>query len=109
MDAAVVRRVHEELGIKIDSSPSFLYKFSYFEPYESIGFENELCHVYYSISDQEPAINNDEIARGQFVHHSMISRRFFESDCSVTPWFRMEWKNIVENHLAQIMNDSNFS
>lgn len=102
INQAVTRRVEEELGIKLSSSPSFLYKFWYESVYLDVGFENEICHVYFVISDEIPSHNPEELNSGIYIHYSKLQDVFFNSKNKFTPWFKMEWNEILNNHLYKI-------
>lgn len=102
VENAVSRRIREELGIELSAKPEFLYKFWYESSYEDIGFENEICHVYFAISDQEPVPNPNEINSYIYVHYTQLGKLFFNERSRYTPWFKSEWTCIMENHIDTI-------
>lgn len=102
VEAAVVRRAKEELGIDLADKPTYLYKFSYYAEYEKIGCENEVCYVFCVKTDQIPIVNSDEVAEGKFIELDRLESEFFVEEKKYTPWFKMEWDNILLNHFDSI-------
>jgi len=67
--------------------------------------KNEVCHVYYSISDQQLAPNPDEIDAGMFIHYSTLIEQISLDPNKYTPWFKMEWEAILQSHLSDILGE----
>ena len=59
MEAAIYRRLYEELGLRCPLH--FLFKFQYHAQFDPTGAENELCSVFIGQCRTPPKINLDEI------------------------------------------------
>jgi len=95
---AVVRRLHEELGLN-GVRPEFLYKFQYHAAYENIGSEHELCSVFFATADQIPQANPAEIDDLMWVTPEQLDRLIDDETQRLTPWLRMEWHRIRRDYL----------
>ena len=100
MQAAVIRRLDEELGVT-DCSPHFFYKFKYFAPYNQYWSEREYCHVYMGLYNGEISLNEDEIRSACWYSADSIDKLLLSECLEYTPWFRMEWQHI-RVHLPQV-------
>lgn len=97
VEAAAPRRVREELGF--DSPPlRFLFKFQYHAQYEAKGAERELCWVLIGRSDARPVVDPAEIADWRYVAPEALGRELHEHPERFTPWFKLEWRRIREEH-----------
>lgn len=90
MDAAVTRRVRQELGLALPLA--FIYKFEYRAEYEDLGTEHELCHVYAGRTSATPMINTTEIADWRWIAPQALDRALTDSPQRYTPWFHREWR-----------------
>lgn len=100
MESASARRLWEELGLKAELR--FLYKFQYAARFGDAGSERELCWVYAGISDQTPSTNSNEISDWRYVSPQALDNELAVSSDQFTPWFKMEWREIVNTHMASI-------
>lgn len=96
MEAATERRLEEELGISCDFK--YLFKFRYQEEYSDEGSEHEFCWVYLGRSDDRVRCNRNEIACWCFVKPATLDRLLHRHPQWFTPWFRMEWRQIMRHH-----------
>ncbi len=99
-DAAATRRLQEELGI--DVAPHFLYRFRYHAQFEDRGAEHELCSVFVAQSDDAVTGNENEIADCRWVSPDELVRALHEEPDSYTPWLKMEWARIRDEHWPRI-------
>jgi isopentenyl-diphosphate Delta-isomerase len=102
MEAAILRRLREELGI---SCPlHFLFKFQYQAQFDETGAENELCSVFIGRCTDSVRINPDEIAAWRWVSPEALQAEMTrESAGNFTPWFMLEWARIWRDHRAQVL------
>lgn len=96
MQVATERRLRDELNIEAELE--FVYKFAYRAEFGDAGSENELCHVYLGRVGDALKPNELEIAAVRFVSPHDLSKAFGESPAVFTPWFKMEWQSLSEEH-----------
>ena len=96
METATQRRLEEELGISCNFK--YLFKFRYQEEYGDEGSEHEYCWVYLGRSDDPVRCNRNEIASWCFIEPTTLERLLYEHPQWFTPWFRMEWRQIMTHH-----------
>jgi isopentenyl-diphosphate Delta-isomerase len=99
LDEALQRRLMQELKIK--SSLSFLFNFTYQAKYLDIGSENEFCHVFFGRSDEQPMPHPDEVSVIEYLPLQEVSERIENYPDDFTPWFKIEWHQIINNHLSK--------
>lgn len=95
LDAAVQRRVVEELGAPMLDAPHRHFHFIYHARYGSIGSEHELCHVYTArmgAADPRPA--PEEVADWRWVTPDELDRVLADPQAPYTPWLRLEWPRL---------------
>ncbi len=97
---ATQRRLKEELGIH--TPLKFIFKFQYHAKLDNKGAEHENCSVYIGKTDKEIIANPDEIAEWKFFDLSELADELLRHPESFTPWFKIEWKRILENHIQDI-------
>ncbi len=97
---AAVRRLYEELGL--EAEPTFLYRFQYHAPFEDKGSERELCSVFIARANGSVAANEHEIADWRWLEPAALDRALRDEPDAYTPWLRMEWARIREDHWPQI-------
>jgi isopentenyl-diphosphate Delta-isomerase len=102
MEAAIQRRLHEELGLRCPLH--FLFKFQYQAQFDETGAENELCSVFIGRSTDSVNINRDEIVAWRWVSPEALQWEMSGGDGNFTPWFTLEWGRIWRDHRAQISN-----
>lgn len=100
VDDAVDRRLREELGLS--SNALFLYKFRYHARYDANGSERELCWVYAGRATGEPEVNPTEIAEWRWMAPEAVDRALATEPEAWSPWCRMEWKRLREEHWEAI-------
>jgi len=95
MQQALRRRLQEELGL--DAELEFVYKFIYQADFGDAGAEHELCHVYIGASRRgEVRVHPDEIADWRWVPMDEVSGELENNPMRFTPWFKMEWKALMD-------------
>lgn len=97
---AAHRRLKEE--INIETPLQFLFKFQYRASFKGIGSENELCSVYMGKTDVPIVVDPGEIAEWRYVNLEELDREIKAHPESYTPWFKMEWQRIRENHMEVV-------
>jgi isopentenyl-diphosphate delta-isomerase len=102
MEAAIQRRLHEELGLRCPLH--FLFKFQYQAQFDATGAENELCSVFIGRSTDPVTINRDEILAWRWVGPEALQAEMASGSAgNFTPWFRIEWARISRDHRAQVL------
>lgn len=96
MPVATSRRLQDELNI--NTTLEFVYKFAYQAQFDSAGAENELCHVFLGRIDTDVRPNEHEIAAIRYVSPAVLSAELEAEAAPITPWFRMEWRTLVDAH-----------
>ncbi len=96
MADATHRRLHDELNI--ETPLEFIYKFCYQAEFGTTGSENELCHVYLGRSNDAVTPNEHEISAIRYVAADSLQREFDTTPELFTPWFRMEWLSLADEH-----------
>src|SRR6202040_1501718 len=72
MEAAIQRRLYEELGLRCPLR--FLFKFQYQAQFDETGAENELCSVFIGRATHPVKINSDEILAWRWVSPEALQR-----------------------------------
>jgi isopentenyl-diphosphate Delta-isomerase len=101
MEAAIQRRLYEELGLRCPLH--FLFKFQYQAQFDATGAENELCSVFIGRSTDSVKINTQEIQAWRWVSPEAIQAQMAAGTGNFTPWFELEWARIWRDHRAQIL------
>lgn len=96
MQESTRRRLLDELNIEAELE--FVYKFTYQAAYDDLGGENELCWVYLGRTDDAIVPNRNEIAQTAWLSASDLQTELKENPAQFTPWFRMEWRQLNEDH-----------
>ena len=96
MEAAVHRRLYQELGLACPLQ--FLFKFQYQAQFDNVGAEHELCSVFIGRSGGEVRIDRDEISDWRWVSPDTLEREMRASTAGFTPWFTLEWERICRYH-----------
>lgn len=96
MPIATRRRLYDELHIESDLE--FVYKFAYQAEFGEAGSENELCHVYLGKVKSEVVPNEHEIDAIRYLDGKSLLQEFDSKPQDFTPWFKMEWLALVDEH-----------
>lgn len=101
LEQAASRRLVEELGVQ--ARLHHLYRFIYQADYLDIGAEHELCHVYIArLADGEVRVHPDEVAEIEWVSFGSVADRMAAEPERYTPWFRLEWNELMNRHRPAI-------
>ncbi len=100
MNAAVHRRLYQELGVA--SELHYLFKFQYQAGFADQGAEHELCWVYIGIARDPVRVNANEIAEWRFVAPAALNAKIRGEPEVFTPWFKREWVRIQQDHHADL-------
>lgn len=90
---AAHRRVSEELGISVHGL-SKRFDFQYQARFKDIGSEWEHCSVFTAHSDDEVAINRNEVAETRWVAMSRLADLLTDETERFTPWIKLEWAKL---------------
>ena len=101
MEDAVARRVHEELNLSCELD--FLYKFKYHARFGDLGSEREYCWVYAGEYTGEASAHPEEIAAMRTISPEALTTEMQEHPEQFTPWFKMEWQRIRQDHLEDVL------
>ena len=101
MQAAVRRRLHEELGLSAELE--FLFKFQYQTQYDADGAEHELCWVYAGRSAEPPRANANEIAAWRYITPEALKTEIALVPETFTPWFKLAWARIARAHMTTVL------
>ena len=96
MEAAIHRRLYEELGLKCPLH--FLFKFQYQAQFDNAGAEHELCSVFIGHSTGRVLIDHNEISDWRWVSPERLAMELETGTERFTPWFTMEWERIWRDH-----------
>lgn len=100
MQTATQRRLRDELNCT--SELEYVYRFAYQASYGSLGAENELCHVYLGSVSADVRPNEREIAAIRFVPANEVERELADAPALYTPWFKMEWQALQQQHAGML-------
>lgn len=96
MEEATQRRLRDELNIAADLE--YVYKFSYHADFGERGAENELCWVFLGRTHDSVIANRNEIAAIASLTADEVGQRLAERPSDFTPWFKLEWQRLHEDH-----------
>jgi len=100
MEVATRRRLSDELNVV--SPLEFVYKFRYQAEFGNAGSEHELCHVFVGRLSGPPQPNISEIAAMRFLPAPEIDGTIDAANEAITPWFRLEWRALRDEHAAML-------
>jgi len=100
---AAHRRLQEEMGMSatLQSSFHFIYK----SPLDQGLTEHELDHVLFGYANQDPCINQEEVAAFRWISMEQLLKEFQTSRASFTIWFQI----LLDQHLEKITQAANES
>ena len=101
MDAAVHRRLYEELGVSCVLR--FLYKFEYQAQFDATGSEHELCSVFIGRCAGPLRIDPREIAAWRWIGPQALASEMGRDGAAFTPWFILEWARIWRDHRDAVL------
>jgi isopentenyl-diphosphate delta-isomerase len=101
MEAAIQRRLQEELGLRCPLH--FLFKFQYQAQFDATGAENELCSVFIGRSTDSVRINPHEILAWRWASPEALQAEMADGAGNFTPWFKLEWTRIWRDHRAEVL------
>ena len=102
MEAAIKRRLYEELGLRCPLH--FLFKFQYQAQFDATGAENELCSVFIGRSTETVISDTDEIHAWRWVGVEDLQAEMADGAGNFTPWFMLEWAKVWRDHRAQVLD-----
>ncbi|CAG5067706.1 Isopentenyl-diphosphate Delta-isomerase [Dyadobacter sp. CECT 9623] len=91
---AAVRRLQEEMGIATDLN--FLFTFQYHAALENGLTENELDHVFWGVSDEEPSINTEEVCDYKYLKMSEIKANIDQNPTHYTEWLKICFNKVFD-------------
>jgi len=102
MEAAIHRRLYEELGVRCPLQ--FLFKFRYQAQFEAAGAENELCSVFIGRCSGRIRADRNEILGWRWISPDALQAEIAgEGAVRFTPWFVMEWERVWRDHRAAVL------
>jgi isopentenyl-diphosphate Delta-isomerase len=102
MEAAVDRRLREELGVRCRMQ--FLFKFQYHAQFDATSAEHELCSVFIGRCSDRIRINRDEILDWRWVGPETLQAEMAGPGAAAfTPWFRLEWERVWGMHSNAVL------
>jgi len=97
MEAAIHRRLYEELGLRCPLQ--FLFKFQYQAQFDAAGAEQELCSVFVGRTSDPVRIDPSEILAWRWISPEALQAELAGAGAErFTPWFVMEWERILRDH-----------
>lgn len=93
------RRVFEEMGFEVELKE--LFHFIYKAPFDNGLTEHELDHVMIGYSNNEPAINPEEVASWKWMKIEAIKDDMIQNPADYTVWFKIifdEFYHYLEDH-----------
>jgi len=102
MEAAIDRRLYEELGLRCPLH--YLFKFRYQAQFDAAGAEHELCSVFIGRCTERLRINRNEILAWRWTSPRALQAEMTGSGAeNFTPWFILEWGRIWRDHRAAVL------
>ncbi|WP_030475475.1 isopentenyl-diphosphate Delta-isomerase [Lentzea albidocapillata] len=95
MAQAVLRRLRDELGMKVSEPELLLPAFRYRAEMDGV-VENEMCPVFRVLSDDEPVPNPDEVDSTERVPWSEFASSVLDGTRAISPWSRLQVAALVE-------------
>lgn len=93
------RRLFEEMGFVVELKE--LFHFIYKAPFDNGLTEHELDHVMIGYSNNEPAINPEEVASWKWMKIEAIKDDMIQNPADYTVWFKIifdEFYHYLEDH-----------
>lgn len=89
------RRLQEEMGIDAPLRKAFTTR--YYLELGSGMIENEYDHVFIGISDQEPAVDGEEVMDQRYIPSEAIEEELKREPERFTEWFKVIWQEFREH------------
>ena len=86
MEAAVHRRLQEEMGFDCELSHKFTFRYK--AVFENGLTENEIDHVYIGIFNETFTVNPDEVADYKWISVAQTKELIHQNPCNFTVWFK---------------------
>ncbi len=96
LEVATRRRLDDELNLTADLE--HVYRFQYQANFKDLGAENELCHVFLGRCGDSISPNRSEISEIRFLPARDVAGELDRRPDDYTPWFKLEWKRLVEDY-----------
>jgi isopentenyl-diphosphate delta-isomerase len=102
MEAAIHRRLQEELGLRC--ALHFLFKFQYRAQFDAAGAEQELCSVFIGRCGDPVSANRNEVLAWRWISPEALQAELAGPGADkFTPWFVLEWQRIWRDHRAALL------
>ena len=102
MEAAIHRRLYEELGLRCPLQ--FLFKFQYQAQFDAGGAEHEVCSVFVGRSSEPVRANRSEVLAWRWIAPEALQTELTGSGADrFTPWFMLEWARIWRDHRPELL------
>jgi isopentenyl-diphosphate Delta-isomerase len=102
MEAAIHRRLIEELGVRCPMQ--FLFKFQYRAQFDATHAEHELCSVYLGRCSTPLRINRREILAVRWISSAALQTEMVGGRAErFTPWFKLEWERVWREHRPALL------
>lgn len=93
LDAAH-RRLMEEMGMKCELKKQF--DFLYRAQVDNDLIEHEFDHVFFGVTDDDPAPNNDEVASWKWISLDEVETLIQTNPNMFTTWFQIVWPRVLK-------------
>ena len=87
MDAAVAKRLKEEMGL--EANLSFQFKFLYQADFANGLKEHELDYVYFGTSDDNPAPDVNEVMNWKYISLEELAKEIYLNPENYTEWLKI--------------------
>ncbi len=94
MEAAVHRRLQEEMGFDCNLSPKFTFRYK--AVFDNGLTENEIDHVYIGIFNETFTVNPDEVADYKWISIAQTKELIHQNPDNFTVWFKEIMNREVE-------------
>jgi isopentenyl-diphosphate delta-isomerase len=87
---SVHRRLEQELGVRATSLDLVLPRFRYRAEMDSGVVENEMCPVFRAHTDDQPAVNPDEVAATRWIAWADLAGGVANGRLALSPWCQLQ-------------------
>lgn len=99
VEEGAARRLKEEMGIDAELHKLFIARY-YLELGDGM-VENELDHVFYGISNEEPKVDGEEVMDQRFITRKELGEELRAHPERFTEWFKVIWQEFEEEERAR--------